>query len=328
MIVNRAGHEPPLRGLHIFARLTAGIDRCSLCLCLEKDTIYCAEFESGASRRMNKAIRSREQLREQFEVERELADRLRHSSFDERRHLYRDLYDELFRRIPHHGDVMDKASRADALSRNWRELSLLRRFLHPGTSFLEIGAGNCTIAREVATRVARVYALEVSHEIVRNLELPGNLDVILYDGCTIPVASDSIDVVFSNQVVEHVHPDDVIGQFRQIRGILKRRGTFICLTPHRFSGPHDISRFFSPVAAGFHLYEYTSEELSGLLKRAGFSRVRQLVGAKGRYFTLPNTPFKLLERIVDGLPSAGRRRVANMQGFRMALDRLMLIAEK
>jgi tetratricopeptide (TPR) repeat protein len=43
-----------------------------------------------------------EQIREQYDVERELADRLRAASREERKQLYTELYEELFRRIPHH----------------------------------------------------------------------------------------------------------------------------------------------------------------------------------------------------------------------------------
>jgi hypothetical protein len=43
-----------------------------------------------------------EQLREHYEVERELADRLRRASKEERRALYGVVYAERSARIPHH----------------------------------------------------------------------------------------------------------------------------------------------------------------------------------------------------------------------------------
>ena len=46
--------------------------------------------------------RTREELRQHYDVERELADRLRTASKDERRTLYAEVYDELFKRVPLH----------------------------------------------------------------------------------------------------------------------------------------------------------------------------------------------------------------------------------
>ncbi len=46
--------------------------------------------------------RSPEQIREHYEIEKELANRLRKASKPERRALYSALYDELYRRVPLH----------------------------------------------------------------------------------------------------------------------------------------------------------------------------------------------------------------------------------
>ncbi len=50
-----------------------------------------------------------EQIREHYEIEKELADRLRLSSRAERRQMYGRVYDELFRRVPHHSQLTRKA---------------------------------------------------------------------------------------------------------------------------------------------------------------------------------------------------------------------------
>jgi hypothetical protein len=53
---------------------------------------------------------------------------------------------------------------------------------------------------------------------------------------------------------------------------LKPGGCYIFDTPHAFSGPHDISRLFSPTPQGFHLKEWTYREMFAALKAVGFSR--------------------------------------------------------
>jgi hypothetical protein len=58
----------------------------------------------------NRQGRTRAQLREHYEVERELADALRRAGPHERRSLYATLYDELFRRVPHHPQLTRKVT--------------------------------------------------------------------------------------------------------------------------------------------------------------------------------------------------------------------------
>ena len=48
------------------------------------------------------AHRTAEQVKEHYEIEKVIADRLRNSSAAERTELYKASYDELFRRVPHH----------------------------------------------------------------------------------------------------------------------------------------------------------------------------------------------------------------------------------
>lgn len=51
-----------------------------------------------------------EQIREYYEIEKELANRLRYASKQERRYLYSSLYDELYRRVPLHPQLTRKLS--------------------------------------------------------------------------------------------------------------------------------------------------------------------------------------------------------------------------
>jgi SAM-dependent methyltransferase len=120
-----------------------------------------------------------------------------------------------------------------------------------------------------------VYALDVSAEITRTDTLPANFSLILSDGTTIDVPPDSITVAYSNQLMEHLHPDDALEQLSNIYRALAPGGIYICVTPNRLTGPHDISRHFDPVATCLHLKEYTNTELMALLRRVGFRKADQ-----------------------------------------------------
>ena len=49
-----------------------------------------------------------DQLREHYLIERELSDRLRNATKDERRYLYSTLYDEFYRRLHDYPSIIQK----------------------------------------------------------------------------------------------------------------------------------------------------------------------------------------------------------------------------
>jgi SAM-dependent methyltransferase len=249
-----------------------------------------------------------EQLKENYEIEKELAKRLRESSREERSTLYASLYDEFYRRV--HPQLAQKSSSQAMFKVATHQLRFLRRFLGRDSVFLEIGAGDCALSFAVARSVKKIYAAEVSEEITKNLTCPQNFDLILFDGCNIPLPVLSINIVYSHQLMEHLHPDDALEQLKSIYSILTNHGIYVCITPNRLSGPHDVSKYFDEVASGFHLKEYTHTELSGLFKQAGFSKLRAYVGAAGIYIRSPLFLLRFLESLLDRLPHRLSKAIA------------------
>jgi SAM-dependent methyltransferase len=248
--------------------------------------------------------RTIERLRAHYDVERSLAEQLRNASRDQRTSLYPALYNELFARVPDHPQLTEKTSAEATAASTRRKLNLLQRYLRPDTTFLEIGAGDCALAIEVARRVKQVIAIDVSDEITRGLSPPpDNFTLTISDGRSIPVPAGSVTVAYSNQLMEHLHPDDAVEQLTNIHTALAPGGVYICITPNRLSGPHDISKYFDSIARGFHMKEYTNSDLSRLFRRAGFSKVEVLVGAKGTYVRTLGAPMRALEGVLDAVSS-------------------------
>lgn len=263
--------------------------------------------------------RSRERLEVHYAIERELSHRLRKSTREQRLTLYSAVYDELFRRITDHPMLtrkVDDATRAQAVE---EQLRLLRPLLRPGTRFVEIGAGDCALARAVAGLAGHVTAIDVSEQILRGGPWPGNLEVKVSDGITIPSATASADVVYSNQVMEHLHPDDAREQLAEVARVLAPGGAYVCVTPNRLTGPHDISHYFDEVATGFHLREYTTGELAELFRSCGFRSVSAVVGARGSFARIPAGPVAALESVLGALPRRLRTRVARSRALRWML---------
>ncbi|MGE5615449.1 MAG: class I SAM-dependent methyltransferase [Bacillota bacterium] len=266
------------------------------------------------------AGRSRERLRAHYVVERELADRLRRShSPEERRRLFATMYDELFAKVPDHPRLRARREAAEQRARDVRwNLAQLRRFLTPGCVFMEVGAGDCALAVDVAATAKQVYAVDVSHQH-RGRKLPANCQVVISDGRSIPVREGSVDLAFSDQLMEHLHPDDALEQLHNIRRALKPGGTYVCITPNRLYGPNDISRHFDEVPRGFHLKEYSLAELRRTFEEAGFACVQPFIGARGLFMRCPAFALELIEAMLDRLPFRLRRRLAESKPLRAIL---------
>jgi SAM-dependent methyltransferase len=263
--------------------------------------------------------RSLDQIREHYEIEKELANRLRFASKEERQDLYSSLYDELFRRVPFHPMLTRKKSPLDTKQAVSSQMKFLRPFLNKDITFLEIGPGDCALSFELTRVVKQVYAVDVSDEITKTAKTPNNFHLILSDGCGVPVPPNSVNVAYSNQLMEHLHPDDALEQLHHIYNALAPGGLYICITPNRLYGPADVSKYFDVIATGFHLKEYTTCELSNLFKQAGFSRVRAYLGARGKYASLPVFTIALWERLLDNLPYALQKSIARTLPMRVLL---------
>jgi len=267
---------------------------------------------------MSSELRTQEQLRNHYEIEKELAARLRNTTKEERRQLYSIVYDELFTRVPLHPQLTRKADPEAQARAVLGRLKLLGRFLRPDSTYLEIGPGDCALALQVAKSVSQVYAIDVSKEIGKDLAFPSNFKLIISDGCSIPSPTQA-DIAFSDQLMEHLHPDDARAQLQNIYDALKPHGIYVCITPNRLSGPHDISQYFDDVAIGFHLKEYTFGELARIFKQTGFKKVRAIVGARHHFLLVPSFFVTLPEALLAILPSSVRKKLARGLPLRLLL---------
>lgn len=269
---------------------------------------------------MKNIYRSKGQLREHYEIEKELAGRLRNAAKQERCHLYASLYNELFQRVLHHPQLTQTISPQRTQAAAAAQINILKQFLGKDIKFLEVGAGDCALSLEVAKFVKEVYAVDVFAEIANDLTPPPNFRFILSDGCSIRVPLETVNLAYSHQLMEHLHPEDAFTHLQNIYNALLPGGVYVCITPNRLSGPHDISKHFDTVASGFHLKEYTISELRNLFKKAGFSKVRVRVGARGIYMSIPALPLVLLEKLLWAFPYAMRKSIAIGLPFRLLFD--------
>jgi len=253
--------------------------------------------------------RTIEQLRRHYKVEKQIANKLRRSTRAQRIQIMRTMYDELFAQVPDHPRLTarDAPKRAEILVA--RQMQLLARYLQPNHTFLEFGPGNCNLAIVVCSMVSRVYAVDISDTLDPSTEKPSNFNFLVYDGFDLDLPDESIHVVYSDQMVEHLHPDDTADHFRLVHRLLKPNGIYVFRTPHRLYGPHDISRYFSDVPECFHLKEWTFAELGKLVESLGFCRWQGCWCARGMCRRMPKWLLLFSERVISLWPLKIRRRI-------------------
>jgi SAM-dependent methyltransferase len=258
--------------------------------------------------------RTEAQIRRHYLVERGLAERLRNAPDAERRGLYPKIYDELFARLPDHPQLRaigDPAAHARRMRSVEWQFAFLRRALTLRSRFMEVGAGDCALSRRVAGHVERVYAVDVSEKVMRPGRRAPNLVAVLSDGVLIPVPEGSVDVAFSNQLIEHLHPRDAAAQLAEIHRALAPGGRYFCITPNRFYGPRDVSAHYDEAASGLHLKEYSALELRALLLATGFEEVRFYAGGRGRFARVPYALVAAFEAALARLPRRLSKRLAD-----------------
>ena len=197
------------------------------------------------------------------------------------------------------------------------ELAFARRFVSADAVVAEIGPGRCAFAGALARHCRRVYGVDVIDQSPGQ-SMPSNFQHVLTDGIHVPLPDQSVDVVVSNQMMEHLHPDDAIDQVNEVLRVLRNGGCYICMTPNRLHGPHDTSALFDDlpcpivdgcyVANGLHLKEYTNSELSQLFSRVGFRSCRHFAGARGIYIRVSPRLMGWSERWIRHIPARLRKR--------------------
>jgi SAM-dependent methyltransferase len=266
---------------------------------------------------VDKHCQNIEQVKKHYDIEKRLADSLKKATKEDRSHLYTRVYNELSQTLPNNSISLRK-QKPQALA--WvvaQRMQLIKSFLIAEHTFLELGPRDYSLTIEVAKYVKKAYAADVTEEFKDELKFPSNFELVISDGSNIPLADSSVDVVYSHQVMEHLHPDDAVEQLAEIMRVLVPGRIYVRITPNRLSGPHDISWHFDSVATGLHLKEYTVTELYDLFCGVKFSKISYYKSYKTHHIAIPLSRatqgfLKGVEALVSLFPYPLRRDVAGL----------------
>jgi SAM-dependent methyltransferase len=267
-------------------------------------------------RRINREMRPLKRLAVHYALEKELAGRLRGAPREHRSMIYAAVYGELFASLPDHPQHRGSFRSEHRVE---PQLRLLDGHLDARSTFLEIGCGDGALAIAIADRVAAAYGLDVTADLVNRSAAPGNFTFLHAAGIEVPLPDDTIDFAYSNQLLEHLHADDAADQFREIFRVLKPGGRYMCITPSRITGPHDISCYFDYEAGGLHLKEYDYGALRRLFRDTGFRHVACFASLKGHQFRFPYPAVRAFELALLSLSARVRATLACMPPMRAVM---------
>ena len=212
-----------------------------------------------------------------WELEKYLTHKLLISTPENRRRIFAECYSKLYRELTWLNDYVDTSRKKSTdRYRNW--INLIGK---PPARIYEIGSGKGDLIRYLADCGYQCRGTEITVE--RGSSYFANCSNISWgfsDGIHLDQFEplNSYDVVISSQVIEHLHPDDIVDHFKGVFSILQSGGKYILDTPHRYFGPSDVSRIFGYAEAqGMHLKEYNYHEIRSALKEAEFTRIYAVI---------------------------------------------------
>jgi SAM-dependent methyltransferase len=278
------------------------------------------------------AVISEDMILKHWDLEKELTRRLLNSKADNRLETFESCYSTLYSELKWLNEYVDKGTSRSAKEREFKKW--LELIGPPSTQRIyEVGSGKAELISFIAQHGYPCTATEITRErgkkhSTSNITWKGSDGVHLgrYE------QHESFDVVISDQMIEHIHPDDTQEHFCGVYDILEPRGRYIFRVPHRFTGPHDVSRIFKcKKALGMHLRELTFGETRSLAKAAGFTELGVVLIDSGRKIRglfskdgLVSTPtyldiVTLIEQIIRYVPSARIQKRAIRTARRLGL---------
>jgi SAM-dependent methyltransferase len=159
---------------------------------------------------------------------------------------------------------------------------LVHSDLFENRSVIDFGCGyglSTELLSKYANKVYGIDCVEACINSAKNMfEDVTNIEFKLIDNLKLPIADCSIGAAYSNDFIEHIHPDDAIFHLQEIYRVLETGGSYLIWTPGKNTGPHDITKAFYPQRHGFkslgsHIQEYTFEELADLIRQIGFTTI-------------------------------------------------------
>jgi SAM-dependent methyltransferase len=286
---------------------------------------------------------SEEMILEHWELEKLLTKNLLESTPENRWEVADECYTRLYSELDWLNKLVGGSQREIAPAKRYGHLPFI--IGEPPKAIYEIGSGKGELISYLANSGYDCIGTEITRgRGGAHVSERSNLTWRTSDGVHLGrfESLDAYDVVISNDVIEHIHPDDLVEHFKNVRSILRDGGRYIFTTPHKFAGPGDVSRVFKcEKPMGMHLREYSYQDIKKLLLQAGFERpyaVWKMPQKIIQHFNIVITPkpsrlyfsyLCMLENIISLLPKQTyRRKAASLFRLILFVPTVFVVVEK
>lgn len=216
--------------------------------------------------------------KEEFEIRKKYhKSMLVENCIDKREKLYEEAYARLYKFNEKHLPKQEKFGYMDKLIYCYKNII-------NNKIVVDYGCGYGHSAIDLAKFAKKVYGIESNDYIIEKAKHIHNkckkVTFCKSNKLKIPLSDKSVDVVYSNDFIEHLHPCDLIIHLNEVNRILSHGGCYICITPNGKYGPFDISGAFLPRGSepqGMHLKEYSYKELNQIFRDIGFEKIQTAV---------------------------------------------------
>lgn len=229
-----------------------------------------------------------EMIQKHWNLETELAGRLMKSTPEKRWETARFVYTRFYHSLPwlNETDSLPHESKV-------REDEIIDLAGPPPLKIYEVGSGTGELIYRLAETGHECRGCEITAERGerRSLKHP-RLSYGMSDGVHLNrfEKENQYDLLISSNVIEHLHPDDLLIHLRSAARILRKGGRYIVKTPHAFFGPHGIESLLGLRRhSGLHLKEYCITDFWKAAGPTGFARIETV-------FVLPNVLRKIIGR--------------------------------
>jgi len=237
----------------------------------------------------------------------------------------------MYEKIPWH--VSRNKNEEEFISEVEFYLKFIRPLIKSHSEVLELGCGTGRVINKIGEQVKQAWGIDTTLIKSQKIIFP-NVHLIEDDVTSFDLGNYKFDLIYSLHLIEHLHPDDINKHIKCIYDHLKPNGIVFIATPHSYSGPHDISKYFDDYPTGFHLKEYTYLNLYVILKEAGFKKIKTQILVR-RKFKINYFLFKIglvnvriiiiLERILSFITN--RRLQKNISNY-LKLNNIYIYANK
>lgn len=211
-----------------------------------------------------------------YEFEKEYAKKVNASlkGSHERNQIFEDSYTKII------GDIIEQYNPSGGESSNNNQIMpIIYNLVLPGGNVLDLGCGSGSLVKTLLEAGYRAKGIDVSKNCIerarKNLSNAHQncieqADIFHFQ------SSQSFDCIVMDNVIEHFPADSIQDVLSKCYQLLNKGGCIIIFTPHKFSGPHDISKHFLPLGAkaeGSHLREFSFCDLEIDLQAVGFQNI-------------------------------------------------------